>query len=151
MPESIRYGIIGTGMMGCEHILNLTLMDDVTVSAIADSNETSRGWRRSVAGDAVEVYDDYRQAFEPDQQLVVCRRDGSAPVRETFDLDGAVRAAGAHRGATFFEHRGFIDTIRCGGKPAVGIEDGALAVGVGAPAERSIREKRPVELVELGF
>lgn len=44
MPEPMRYGIIGTGMMGCEHILNLKLMDDVTVSAIADSNETSRGW-----------------------------------------------------------------------------------------------------------
>lgn len=60
-------------------------------------------------------------------------------------------AAGAHHGATFFEHRAFIETIRCGGKPAVSVEDGALAVGVGAAAERSIREQRPVALRELGF
>ena len=355
MPEPIRYGIIGTGMMGCEHILNLKLMDDVAVTAIADVNETSRGWGRSVAGDGVEVYADYRellrsapvdavviatpnfthhdvlddvfrthkhvlvekplctevedcrrvvelaathpgvvwvgmeyrymqavgrlidalgdgvvgrvrmiairehrfpflpkvdnwnrfnrntggtlvekcchffdlmnliagrrplrvyasgghdvnhldevydgqtpdiidnaftvvdyedgtramldlcmfaenslheveiavtgergkaQAFEPDHELVLSRRDGSAPVRETFRVDAGVRAAGAHHGATFFQHRALIAAIRSGGKPAVSAEDGARAVAVGAAAEQSLRAKRPVELRELGF
>jgi myo-inositol 2-dehydrogenase / D-chiro-inositol 1-dehydrogenase len=355
MPEPIRYGIIGTGVMGCEHILNLKLMDDATVTAIADPNETSREWGRQVAGEHVEVYVDYRdllrrapvdavvvatpnfthydvlqdvlrthkhvliekplcteveqchrvvaaaathpgivwvgmeyrymravgrlieavraatvgrlwmiairehrfpflpkvdnwnrfnrntggtlvekcchffdlmnliaaqrplrvyasggrdvnhldetydgqtpdiidnaftivdyehgvramldlcmfaenslheveitatgergkvQAFEPGHELVICRRDGSAPLRETFDLDAAVRSAGAHHGSTFFEQRAFMDAIRSGSNPAVTVEDGALAVAVGAAAERSIREKRSVELSELGF
>jgi myo-inositol 2-dehydrogenase/D-chiro-inositol 1-dehydrogenase len=91
------------------------------------------------------------QAFEPDHELVVCRRDGSAAQREGFGVDATVRAAGAHHGATFFEHRAFLEAIRNGGKPAVSVEDGALAVSVGAAAERSIRERRLVELRELGF
>lgn len=61
MPDLIRYGIIGSGMMGCEHIMNLKLMPDVQVTAIADSNETSRGWGKSFAGEDVEVYGDYRE------------------------------------------------------------------------------------------
>jgi len=61
MTDIIRYGIIGTGMMGCEHIMNLKLMPDVEVTAIADSTETSRGWGKSFAGDGVEVYSDYRE------------------------------------------------------------------------------------------
>ena len=39
--EPIRYGIIGTGMMGCEHILNLGHIDDAVVVAISDPNAPS--------------------------------------------------------------------------------------------------------------
>ena len=79
------------------------------------------------------------------------RRDGSEPTTQTFEVDPAVQAAGAHHGSTFLEHRAFIDAIRAGGPPAVSAADGALAVAVGAAAERSARERRPVELRELGF
>jgi len=61
MSEPVRYGIIGTGMMGCEHIMNLKLIPDAVVTSIADSNETSRGWGKSFAGEGVEVYTDYRE------------------------------------------------------------------------------------------
>ena len=353
--DAVRYGIIGTGMMGCEHILNIALSPGARVTAIADSNETSRGWGRSLAGDGVEIYADYREllrrapvdavvvatpnythfdvlqdlfrthkhvlvekplcttveqchrvrtaaarhpgvvyvgmeyrfmpavaqlieqaaggaigrlhmcairehrfpfltkvdnwnrfnrntggtlvekcchffdlmnlltaqrptrvyasgaqdvnhleeryageapdiidnafaivdyaggargmldlcmfaensrheveiattgeqgkleAFEPAHTLVRCRRDGSPPTTQSFDLDPAVRWAGAHHGATFHEHLAFQEAIRTAGKPAVGVEDGALAVAVGAAAEQSIRERRAVELSELGF
>ncbi|MFZ8891381.1 MAG: Gfo/Idh/MocA family oxidoreductase, partial [Pseudomonadales bacterium] len=37
-----RFGIIGTGMMGCEHIRNLAQIDAVDVVAIADPHEGSR-------------------------------------------------------------------------------------------------------------
>ena len=40
--EPIRYGIIGTGMMGCEHILNLGHIDDAVVVAIPDDEITNR-------------------------------------------------------------------------------------------------------------
>ena len=41
---SIRYGIIGTGMMGCEHIRNLMQIEGAEVTAIADISEESRNW-----------------------------------------------------------------------------------------------------------
>ncbi len=355
MADRIRYGIIGSGMMGCEHILNIKLTPDAEVVAIADSNETSRHWGRSLGGEGVQVYTDYRdllreapvdavviatpnfthhdvlqdvfrtnkhvmvekplctvvddchrvvdqaakhagvvwvgmeyrymkavgrlieaahagsigalrmiairehrfpflpkvddwnrfnrntggtlvekcchffdlmnlialsrprcvyasgaqdfnhlderydgkipdiidnaftvvdydggiramldlcmfaegslheveiavtgvggklQAFEPDHEFVRCPRGGGEPRRERFDLEGGVQAAGAHHGSTYFEHLAFQEAIRRGLPPQVSIEDGALAVGVGAAAEQSIREHRVVELKELGF
>ncbi len=39
---SLRYGIIGAGMMGQEHIRNLCLLDGVTISALSDPNEAMR-------------------------------------------------------------------------------------------------------------
>ncbi len=355
MADTIRYGIIGSGMMGCEHIMNLKLMPDVVVTAIADSNETSRGWGRSFAGDGVEVYTDYRDllraapvdagviatpnfthhdvlqdvfrtekhilvekplcttvedchhiveqaahhrgivwvgmeyrfmpavghmirqvhdgivgplrmvairehrfpflpkvdnwnrftrntggtlvekcchffdlmtlivrqkpvrvyasgaqdvnhlderydgeapdildnaftivdydggtramldlcmfaenspheveitvtgsggkvlALEPEHRVVLCRRDGSAATSEQFELESRLTMAGAHNGSTYYQHRAFIEAIRSGGQPAVTALDGARAVAVGAAAHRSIEERRPVELSELGF
>lgn len=91
------------------------------------------------------------QAFEPDHEFVYCQRGGADPRRERFDLEGGVQAAGAHHGSTYFEHLAFQEAIRAGKPPTVSAEDGALAVGVGAAAELSIRESRPVELAELGF
>ena len=38
----IRYGLIGAGMMGQEHIRNIALLDGATVTAVADPNETMR-------------------------------------------------------------------------------------------------------------
>src|SRR5262249_928645 len=61
MTPTIRYGIIGTGMMGCEHILNIGLIPNATGTGVADSNATSREWGRSLAGADVEVYADYRE------------------------------------------------------------------------------------------
>jgi myo-inositol 2-dehydrogenase / D-chiro-inositol 1-dehydrogenase len=57
----LRYGIIGTGMMGCEHIRNLALLPGVAVTAIADSDATSRSWGRAAVGRDVAVFDDHRE------------------------------------------------------------------------------------------
>jgi len=355
MSDTVRYGIIGTGMMGCEHIRNLDLIDGAEVTAIADSDEQSRGWGRNFAGEHVEVYQDYREllrrapvdavvvatpnfthhdvlqdvfrtakhvlvekpmctevadchriveaaarhpgvvwvgmeyrymravdhligrvhaaelgplrmlairehrfpflpkvgdwnrfnrntggtlvekcchffdlmnlitrrkpvrvyasgaqdvnhldesyggetpdildnayavvdfqggaralldlcmfaensrneveiaatcdrgkieAFVPESRVVVCRRDGSAHESRTFELPAEIRYAGAHHGSTYYEHLAFLEAVRSGGHPAVSALDGALAVAVGAAAEQSAREHRPVELRELGF
>jgi len=59
--DDIRYGVIGSGMMGIEHMLNVQLFDDAHVTAIADSNSKSQDWARWVAkeGDySIDVYDD---------------------------------------------------------------------------------------------
>lgn len=57
----LRYGIIGTGMMGCEHIRNLALLPGVEVTAIADSDAQSRTWGRAAVGRDVAVYEDFRE------------------------------------------------------------------------------------------
>ena len=59
--EALRYGIIGTGMMGCEHIRNLALVPGVEVAAIADPDAQSRQWGRLAVGRDVEVYEDWRE------------------------------------------------------------------------------------------
>jgi predicted dehydrogenase len=91
------------------------------------------------------------EAFVPAHRLVMTRRDRNEPATITFPLAAGLAHAGAHHGATFFEHVAFRDAIRSGGKPVVSVEDGALAVAMGAAGERSVREGRPVELRELGF
>jgi myo-inositol 2-dehydrogenase/D-chiro-inositol 1-dehydrogenase len=40
-PEQIRYGVIGTGMMGIEHIQNILALDNCVVTAVADPEPTS--------------------------------------------------------------------------------------------------------------
>jgi myo-inositol 2-dehydrogenase/D-chiro-inositol 1-dehydrogenase len=60
MAATLRYGIIGTGLMGCEHIRNLNVLDGAEVAAFADPNERSRGWaRRALAGRPAVEYEDY--------------------------------------------------------------------------------------------
>lgn len=64
----IRYGVIGTGMMGCEHIRNLVKIDDVDIVAVADPDERSRQWARQACGNTFspDVYADYRELLTRD-------------------------------------------------------------------------------------
>lgn len=64
----VRYGIIGTGMMGCEHILNLMAIDDARVVAVSDPNQTSRDWAVDCAGREPDlaVFSDYRDLLALD-------------------------------------------------------------------------------------
>ena len=41
MKTKIKYGIVGSGLMGCEHISNINLIESAEVVAISDSNENS--------------------------------------------------------------------------------------------------------------
>jgi predicted dehydrogenase len=66
--------------------------------------------------------------------------------RRPVEVDSAVLAAGHHHGATYFQHRAFLDAILRGGPTLVTAEDGYHAVKIGAAAELSAREKRVVEL-----
>ena len=44
MAAPVRYGIIGTGMMGCEHLRDLAHLDDAEVVAISDPVPDSLSW-----------------------------------------------------------------------------------------------------------
>jgi myo-inositol 2-dehydrogenase / D-chiro-inositol 1-dehydrogenase len=50
MADEVRYGIIGSGMMGIEHMLNLAAVDGAVVTAIADPEPASREMALAFAG-----------------------------------------------------------------------------------------------------
>ena len=91
------------------------------------------------------------EAFLPAHRLVLTRRDRRERATVEFEVDPRAKVLGAHHGSTFFEHLGFRDAIRSGGRPLVSAADGALAVAVGVAGERSAKERRPVALRELGL
>ncbi|NNF70305.1 MAG: Gfo/Idh/MocA family oxidoreductase [Acidimicrobiia bacterium] len=60
-----RYGVIGTGMMGIEHILNIAAIDGAVVTAIADPHEGSRRAAASAVGsDDLAVFHDHKSMME---------------------------------------------------------------------------------------
>lgn len=91
------------------------------------------------------------EAFVPAHRLVLSRRNGTTHDEEQIAIDPTVRAAGFHHGATYYQHRAFLDAIARQQPPQVSVADGALAVAVGLAAETSAREKRVVDMSELGF
>jgi myo-inositol 2-dehydrogenase/D-chiro-inositol 1-dehydrogenase len=64
MSRSIRYGIIGTGMMGLEHILNINIIPDAEVTAVADPHPRSLEWAGHAAKQDVRAYSDHRQMLK---------------------------------------------------------------------------------------
>ena len=92
--DEIRYGIIGCGMMGIEHMLNVQLFDAARVVAVADPHEASQGWARLTANEAgtpLAVYSDVRDMLdrEPlDAVIVATPNHTHASVLETlFETD----------------------------------------------------------------
>jgi len=71
--------------------------------------------------------------------------------RSHVGVDPAALAAGQHHGATFHQHAAFARAVRGEGPVMVTADDGLRAVAMGLAAETSAREKRVVEMSELGF
>ena len=65
--EPLRYGIIGTGMMGGEHIANLAAIPArAEVVALSDPEPSSLEWGLAVVGRAVDTYHDHRDLLARD-------------------------------------------------------------------------------------
>jgi myo-inositol 2-dehydrogenase / D-chiro-inositol 1-dehydrogenase len=64
MAEILRYGLIGAGMMGREHLRNLALIPGSRITALSDPDEGSRAESACAVGDGVEVYADHRALLE---------------------------------------------------------------------------------------
>lgn len=62
----VRYGIIGAGMMGGEHALNLAKIPDAEVVALADPVESSLAWGTACVGHPVATYLDHRDLLARD-------------------------------------------------------------------------------------
>lgn len=64
--QEIRYGVIGTGMMGCEHLRNLVALPGARVTAVADPVAKSLEWATlSLHGQPVHAsHPDYRELLQ---------------------------------------------------------------------------------------
>lgn len=91
----------------------------------------------------------------PEGSLVYSPRVGfmqpKAVERSHVHVDEAALKAGSHHGSTYYEHQKFNAAVRGEGSVEVTAHDGMMAVAIGAAAEISAREKRVVEMSELGF
>lgn len=90
----------------------------------------------------------------PDGDLVHSPRVGFLnPKRVTrthVPVDQAALEAGSHHGATFHQLEAFLAAVAGDGPVLVSADDGLSAVAIGVAAEISAREKRVVEMAELG-
>ena len=76
--EPLRFGIVGAGMMGREHMRDLAALPGAEVVAIADPDELSVDRARRLAGDDLAAY------------------DGAAPMLAACPLDAVVVASPNH-------------------------------------------------------
>lgn len=90
---TIRYGIIGTGMMGCEHIRNLIKIEGVDITAVADPDARSRKWAVRSCEDhfTPKVYETYEELIHDDSvDAIVIASPNNTHIdimREAFKTD----------------------------------------------------------------
>ncbi|MEM9062539.1 MAG: Gfo/Idh/MocA family oxidoreductase [Pseudomonadota bacterium] len=61
---TLRYGLIGAGMMGQEHIRNIALLEDAAVTAVADPDTGMREASRALAGPDCNAFADHREMID---------------------------------------------------------------------------------------
>lgn len=64
--STIRYGLVGAGMMGQEHIRNVALLEGAEVAALADPDAGMRALAADLAGGPVRTFEDYREMLAAD-------------------------------------------------------------------------------------
>ncbi|MEM9033782.1 MAG: Gfo/Idh/MocA family oxidoreductase [Actinomycetota bacterium] len=62
--DEVRYGVIGTGMMGIEHIMNLEAIDGAVVTALADPDAGSQAAGRDAVSGEAAIFGDHRDLLE---------------------------------------------------------------------------------------
>ena len=65
--KQVRVGVIGTGMMGCEHLKNLLGLPNVLITAVSDPNEEPLNWARLTLSDvanSVTYFSDHRELLQ---------------------------------------------------------------------------------------
>ncbi len=89
MPEVVRYGLVGTGMMGVEHLNNLAVTPGAVVTAIADPVEQSLGWARKALGDRAEQATAFADSAALASERRGRRRDRRQPQQHPPQCAGA--------------------------------------------------------------
>jgi myo-inositol 2-dehydrogenase/D-chiro-inositol 1-dehydrogenase len=83
---------------------------------------------------------------QPVPHLIVSPRHPTGPQRVDIPVDPQLLEAGDHNGATYYQHRRFLDAVRTGRTPEVTLEDGAMAVRMGLAAQEAARTGKAVSL-----
>ncbi len=78
-------------------------------------------------------------------------RKEKTPERTHIAVDQAVLDAGSHHGSEYYQHLAFRAAASGEAPVLVTADDGLRAVAMGIAAETSARDKRVVEMAELGF
>jgi len=95
--DTVRYGVIGTGMMGVEHIENIAHLDGAVVTAVSDptesSRESGRAAVRSFGAPDPETFADHRAMLDSGLVDVVVI---ASPNMTHVDVLGDVLDAGIH-------------------------------------------------------
>ena len=81
----------------------------------------------------------------PQPELSVYPRTPKRPETRTITLDAELLEAGDHHGATFYQHRKFLEMVREGGAPEVSLEDGKQAVRMGLLAQAAAQTQSVIE------
>ena len=73
METTLRYGIIGTGMMGVEHINNILKLPHAAITAVADNHPESLDWAQLGVGleQPLARFSDYRDLLDSEMCDVV--------------------------------------------------------------------------------
>ncbi|WP_171009294.1 Gfo/Idh/MocA family oxidoreductase [Sphingomonas sp. 2SG] len=97
MVAAIRYAVVGTGMMGVEHLRNIALVPGAEVVAIVDPVATSLGWARDALGEhaaGVAAYDDVavfaREATVDAIVVAAPNHTHRAVLEPLFGMDAAI-------------------------------------------------------------
>jgi predicted dehydrogenase len=83
---------------------------------------------------------------QPVPHVIVSPRNPTGPQRHDVPVDPQLLEAGDHNGATYYQHRRFLDTVRNGRQPEVTLADGAMAVRMGLAAQEAALTGRAVTL-----
>jgi myo-inositol 2-dehydrogenase / D-chiro-inositol 1-dehydrogenase len=133
-PTYREVGDIDTALVVLEH-------EDGCVTAIDNSRRSTYGYDQRV-----EVFGSNGMAASGNPPLhagaVLSAEGESSPVMPSFFLD---RYAESYERAW----EAFVDAVRDGGEPAVGIDDARAPLVIGLAAQRSLRERRPVRVEEV--
>lgn len=91
----------------------------------------------------------------PESVIIYSPRTGfmepKTPERTHIAVEAAALEAGTHHGSIYYQHAAFIAAAKGEGPVQVTAEDGYRAVAIGSAAETSARERRVVEMAELGL
>ena len=66
MTEKFRYGIIGAGAMGREHIRNVNIIDHAEIVAIADPHADSIQQSLSLLNNQIKTFENHKEMLDAD-------------------------------------------------------------------------------------
>lgn len=88
----------------------------------------------------------------PMPQLVISPRAPKGPTVQNIPVDTALLEAGDHNGATFYQHKGFLDLVRGDrAAPEVSVQDGLVAAAMGLAAQQSASSGQSIDLTKGGW